>query len=61
MPDLKLIHAKGDGSYVTLTLDGNLCDATHSNADCLVSITKIGQNYKFVGWFKSNGGSRGTY
>ncbi|HET7181581.1 MAG TPA: hypothetical protein VFI15_05055 [Candidatus Limnocylindrales bacterium] len=57
--DLYLIHADGTGGY---TIVDQLCDSTHSNADCLAGTpVKIGNNYKIVAWLQHNGGIRGGF
>jgi hypothetical protein len=57
--DLYLIHADGSGGYNVVD---QLCDATHSNADCLAGEpVKVGNNYKIVAWLTHNGGMRGVY
>lgn len=56
---LYLIHADGSGGYNVVD---QLCDATHSNADCLDGVpVKVGNNYKIVAWLTKNGGLRGIY
>lgn len=57
--DLYLLHADGSGGYNVVD---QLCDSTHSNADCLDGVpTKVGNNYKIVAWLTRNGGLRGIY
>lgn len=60
--DLYLIHADGSGSYTTITQDGNACNASPpTNADCIESVDKIGNNFKVVAWLAHNGGLRNGY
>jgi len=57
--DIYLYHADGDGGW---NIVDATCDASPpNNADCLESVTKIGQNYKIVAWLEHNGGMRGAY
>lgn len=57
--DLYLIHADGSGGF---HLVDQLCDATHSNADCLAGTpVKVGNNYKITAWLSHNGGLRGGF
>ena len=57
--DLYLLHADGSGGY---TVVDQLCDATHSNADCLAGTpVKVGNNFKIVAWLAHNGGIRGGF
>lgn len=56
--DLYLLHADGTGAYNVVD---QACDATHSNADCLESVTKVGNNFRIVAWLTRNGGLRGIY
>jgi hypothetical protein len=56
--DLYLLHADGTGASTVVDAQ---CNATHSNLDCLESVTKIGNNFRIVAWFRNNGGARGAY
>lgn len=58
--DIFLIHADGTGAEtpVKTACDGSI---PPGNPDCLVSVTKIGNNYQIVAWLKHNGGARGAY
>lgn len=58
--DIYLLHADGSGGYTTVDAT---CDSATAptNADCLVSVTKVGNNFKIVAWFTHNGGARGAY
>jgi hypothetical protein len=57
--DIFLIHADGTGaeSPVTQACNGN----PPTNADCLVSVTKVGSNYQIVAWLAHNGAARGGW
>ena len=57
--DIYLVHANGSGGASIVTAD---CDASPpTNADCIESVTKIGNNFKVVAWLAHNGGLRGGY
>jgi hypothetical protein len=57
--DIFLIHADGTGAEtpVTTACNGN----PPTNADCLVSVTKVGNNYEIVAWLAHNGSIRGGF
>lgn len=57
--DIYLIHADGSGGYNTVKATCNADPPT--NADCLVSVTKVGSNFKIIAWLTHNGGLRGGY
>lgn len=61
--DIAVLHVLDGGGVETLTQSGNACPATPSSttADCIASVTKVGQNYNIVLWLIQNGGLRGTY
>jgi len=56
--ELYLVHANGDGTFNNVT---ETCDLTHTNADCLESVTKVGNNFRVVAWLAKNGGHRGGF
>jgi hypothetical protein len=56
--DIYLLHTYNDGT--THVVDA-VCNATHSNTDCLESVTKVGNNFKIVAWFTNNGAGHGAF
>jgi hypothetical protein len=57
--DIFLVHADGTGAETPVK---TACDANPpTNADCLVSVTKVGNNYQIVAWLKHNGSIRGGF
>lgn len=57
--EIYLLHADGLGGATPINAD---CDASPpTNADCLESVTKVGNNYRIVAWLAQNGGLRGTW
>jgi len=63
LSDIKVLHVLDSGTVETLTQTGNACpaDPSTTTADCIASVTKVGQNVQIVAWFVKNGGGRGTY
>ena len=58
--DIYLVHADGTGAATKVDATCN-ADNPPTNADCLVSVTKVGSNFKIVAWLAHNGGLRGGY
>jgi len=57
--DIYLIHAYGTGAETPVQ---RACDANPpTNADCLVSVTKVGSNFQIVAWLAHNGSIRGGF
>lgn len=58
--EIFLLHADGLGGATPITAT---CDSATAptNADCLVSVTKVGNNFRIVAWLAKNGGLRGIY
>jgi hypothetical protein len=63
LSDLKVLHVLDNGTTETLTQTGNACPvpASSTTADCIASVTKVGQNVQIVLWLIQNGGLRGAY
>lgn len=56
-----LVHTQDDG---TTNVISEACDyeaGVVTNADCLVSATKVGRNYQIVAWLAHNGNLRGGF
>lgn len=58
--EIYLLHADGLGGATPIT---TTCDSATAptNADCLVSVTKVGSNFRIIAWLEHNGGLRGIY
>ena len=54
-----LLHADGLGGAEVVDTPCNASPPT--NADCLESVTKIGQNFRIVAWFEHNGAGHGAF
>jgi hypothetical protein len=64
LSDIKVIHVLDNvGGTETLTQTANACpsDPSTTTADCIASVTKVGQNVQVVLWLIQNGGLRGSY
>jgi len=64
LSDIKVIHVLDNGGGTeTLTQTANACpsDPSTTTADCIASVTKVGQNVQVVLWLIQNGGLRGSY
>jgi hypothetical protein len=58
--DIFLVHADGLGNATAVKTACNAATPP-TNADCLVSVTKVGSNFKIVAWLSHNGGLRNAY
>lgn len=58
--EIYLLHADGLGGATPIN---TTCDSATAptNADCLVSVTKVGNNFRIIAWLEHNGGLRGIY